>query len=271
MRLVALAAACKGKAGTVSDHVAGDRPGAVCVAVLGAESTGKTTLARDLALALAASTGPGSVRAAWVPELLRQWCDKHGRTPQAHEQAAILQEQHARITATTANHDVVICDTTGVMTAVYSELIFGDRSLHPLAVALHRRMAFSLLTALDLPWVPDSHQRDGPQVRMPVDNAIRALLAQHALPFAVIGGCGQARLRQGLAALAPLLRQRLAPGSAAASGLFTRLEAGPAIGNPWSCECCGDATFERALRSRDPTIAPPTAHPDSSAAGCPPG
>ncbi len=231
-------------------------PRALCVAVLGAESTGKTTLASGLALALAQTgepagpvdpAAPGGLRTAWVPEVLRQWCDEHGRTPQVHEQAAILQAQHARIAAAALKHDVVVCDTTGLMTAVYSELIFGDRSLHALAVVLHQRMAISLLTALDLPWVPDGHQRDGPHVRVPVDNALRALLLQHALPFAVIGGKGPARLQQGLAALGPLLRQRVAPHADAATGLFTRLEAGSPAGNPWSCECCGDAPFERAL------------------------
>ncbi len=246
-------------------------PGALCVAVLGAESTGKTTLAAGLALALALrdSGEPNRLRTAWVPEVLRMWCDEHGRTPQAHEQAAILQAQHARINAAACSHDVVVCDTTGLMTAVYSELIFGDRGLHALAVALHRRMAFSLLTALDLPWVSDGHQRDGPHVREPVDNAIRKLLVQHALPFAVVGGSGPVRLQQGLAALGPLLRQRVAPKADAETGLFTRLETGlqtgSTAGNPWSCECCGDAPFERALRS----LPSPTARPNSPAADCP--
>lgn len=242
-------------AAAVADTV--NTAGALCVAVLGAESTGKTTLASSLALALGAA--PFGLRTAWVPEVLRQWCDEHGRTPQAHEQAAILLAQHAHIDAAARQHDVVVCDTSGLMTAVYSELIFGDHSLHTLAVSLHRRMSFTLLTALDLPWVPDGHQRDGPQVQGPVDHAIRALLLQHTMPFAVIGGSGPARLQQGLAALKPLLRQRRAPAAAAgaaavasgasgASGLFTRLKTDGGAASAWACECCGDASYERALR-----------------------
>ena len=229
-----------------------DTASALCVAVLGAESTGKTTLAQGLALALSqAAVPPGALRTAWVPEVLRQWCDQHGRTPQAHEQAAILEEQHARINAAALEHDLVVCDTTGLMTAVYSDWVFGDRSLHPRALQLHRRMHLSLLMALDLPWVPDGHQRDGPQVRGPVDSALRQLLIDNALPFAVIGGSGAARLQQALAAVAPLLRPPGAGGDArtgAATGLFTRLESGPAGDTRWLCECCGDAPYERALR-----------------------
>ncbi len=224
---------------------------ALCVAVLGAESTGKTTLAQGLALALQQPHR----RTAWVPEALRQWCDQHGRTPQQHEQAAILEEQHARINAAAAEHDLVVCDTTGLMTAVYSDWVFGDSSLHPRALQLHRRMAFSLLTALDLPWVPDGHQRDGPQVREPVDTAIRKLLLDNSLPFAVVGGSGPARLRQALAALAPLLRPpgSASPATSPAPGLFTRLDQGPTESPRWLCECCGDAPYERALRQSTQT------------------
>lgn len=185
-------------------------PEPVRIGIVGAESTGKTTLASELASRLAQDTG---LRVAWVPELLREWCDRAGRTPQAHEQAAILHEQHERIEAAAAVHDVVVCDTTALMTAVYSRLIFDDRSLDERAMALHSRMALTLLTALDLPWVADGHQRDGEQVRAPVDTLLREWLLAHRLPWAVIGGTGPARLQQAVNAVLPLLRPRAAAGA----------------------------------------------------------
>jgi nicotinamide riboside kinase len=219
---------------------------ATLLAVLGAESTGKTTLAQALQSSLSQSTGR---RVAWVPEVLREWCAHNGRTPKAHEQAPLLRLQHERINAAAQAHDVVVCDTTALMTAVYSELIFGDTSLHARAVQLHRRMALTLLTALDLPWVADGLQRDGPQVREPVDNLLRALLLKHQLPFAVVSGAGPARLQHALAALQPLWRQP--------RGLFTGLHepSGGAIEHAgtnrrWACECCADGDSERALRRR---------------------
>ena len=178
---------------------------ALRVAIVGAESTGKTTLAAQLAARLAHDTG---LRVAWVPELLREWCERSGRTPLAHEQAASLLEQHERIAAAAALHDVVVCDTTPLMTAVYSRLLFGDRSLDELALGLHGSVALTLLTALDLPWVPDGHQRDGEHVREPVDALLRDLLVAHRLPWAVIGGAGPARLQQAVDAVTPLLRRR---------------------------------------------------------------
>jgi nicotinamide riboside kinase len=174
------------------------------IALVGAESTGKTTLAAALAARLAQDTG---LRVAWVPEWLRLWCDENGRTPQQHEQQSILLTQHARIDAAAATHDIVVCDTTALMTAVYSRIVFGDRTLDAQAADLHRRMDLTLLTAIDLPWVADGAQRDGPQVRVPVDSALRELLSSNGLPWCGVAGSGAARLQAAADAVAPLLRR----------------------------------------------------------------
>ena len=215
---------------------------ALWIAIVGAESTGKTTLAAALAARLAQDR---TRRVAWVPELLREWCEHTGRTPLAHEQAPILRAQHERLLAASAQHDVVVCDTTALMTAVYSRLVFGDRSLDERAVALHRRVGLTLLTALDLPWVPDGLQRDGPQVRVPVDNALRELMAAHGIAYAVVSGQGTQRLDNAMSALAPLL----APRGPRGDGLFTRLNPEKPQARTWACECC-DPQAERALLRR---------------------
>lgn len=167
-----------------------NRP-ALVIAVVGAESTGKTSLAQGLSARLAQTTG---LRCTWVPEWLRLWCDANDRTPARHEQTGIAQTQHERIEAAAQAHDIVVADTTALMTAVYSLQVFGDESLRPLAVAQHGRVDLTLLTALDLPWVADGHQRDGPHVRMPVDVTLHQWLTEARLPFERVSGLGTARL-----------------------------------------------------------------------------
>lgn len=214
------------------------------IAIVGAESTGKSTLARQLADGLAQATG---LSCTAVPEWLREWCERAGRTPRADEQAAIAAEQHVRIEAAAASHEIVVCDTTALMTAVYSRLLFDDRSLEAMAVMHHLRFPLTLLTALDLPWEPDGLQRDGPQVREPVDALVRELLIGHGLRWSLVSGTGPARLQSALDAVAPLLRERPAP----RRGLFTRLadrNAEPAA-RAWSCEFCDDPGCEHRLRA----------------------
>ena len=215
---------------------------ALRIAIVGAESTGKTALAQALAARLAELSG---LRCSWVPEHLRAWCDQHGRTPRPGEQAAIAETQQALIEQAAAEHDVVVCDTTPLMTAVYSDWLFEDRSLVPLAIERQRGCAISLLSALDLDWQPDGLQRDGPQVQVPVDRLIRSLLIEHRLPWALVAGQGAARLESALDAVAPLLRAR----SAAGSGLFSRLAERDAAQTAWhwSCDHCDAPDCERAV------------------------
>ena len=162
------------------------------VALLGAECTGKSTLAE----ALTAHFGAGL-----VPEYLREWCDAHGRTPQQHEQAHIAAEQAARIGAAARRHELVFCDTTPLITALCSQHYFDDDSLLPEALAFQRGCDLTLLCAPDLPWQPDGIQRDSPEVRARFDARLRAALQAHGLPWVDVQGPADARLATALQAL----------------------------------------------------------------------
>lgn len=235
-------------------EVSVDQP--LIIAILGAESTGKTTLAEQLTARIVAESG---LRCTWVDEWLRRWCEEAGRTPRQDEQAAIAHEQARRIAEAAASHEVVVCDTTPLMTAVYSRWVFNDASLDAQAAAWQRRCATTLLTALDLPWVPDGLQREGPHVQPPVDTLLREQLLAHELPFAVVGGQGEARLQQAVDAVAPLLLRRVlgqrGESQREASGLFTRLASRNANrnsgreGERWVCEFCDDARCEQLTRA----------------------
>lgn len=217
-------------------------PGGLRIAVLGAESTGKTTLAGDIARTLRRLGQPLTL----VDEALRRWCDRHGRTPSCGEQQLIAQEQANAVLAAPAGH-VVVADTTPLQTAAYSELYFGDHSLTPGGLQHQGLYHLTLLTALDLPWVADGLQRDGPQWRGPVDQRLRTLLADAGLPFRVIYGEGNLRLEAALSAIFTIAKCDL---SALGIDQFEEKNRSPAAaGRPWQslCECCGDPDCERRL------------------------
>lgn len=191
-------------------------PGFV-VAVMGAECTGKSTLVGQLAEALQAQ----GMQAAVVPEELRAFSARLGRTPVAVEQQAIADMQTRHIVQAAARHPVVIADTTALMTAVYSEQVFGDCGLYAQAICDHRACALTLLAAPDLPWQSDGHQRDGPAVRLAVDRLLRRALDRSAIPYTVVSGTGPARLHAALA----VLRHALAASPPAHVG--NNLQTGP--------------------------------------------
>ena len=219
----------------------------LCVAIVGAESTGKSVLAHALADALAREFG---LRCAVVDEYLRTWCEDQRRTPRVDEQRGIALEHARRIAAAAAQPglDVLLCDTTPLMVAVYSDLLFDDRSLEPVARDCQQRMDLTLLTSLDLPWVADGLQRDGPHVRAPVDARVRARLGDWGVTWSVVSGSGDARTAGALDALRPLLRER--GRHERSTGLLSRLQAsreGPPQPR-WVCERCDDPLCERHPR-----------------------
>ena len=115
---------------------------------------------------------------------------------------AAYRDFYRRLLATgLADGSVVLADTTPLMIAVYSEQVFGDRSLYAPALQWQRLCTLTLLTGLDLPWQADGLQRDGPHVRVPVDALIRRALLEAGVSFPVVYGEGEARRD---AALAPV-------------------------------------------------------------------
>lgn len=197
------------------------------IAVLGAESTGKTTLAHSLRERLSAS----GRRVALVEEYLREFCLREGRTPRHDEQAGIAQVQSQRITLAARSHDIVVADTTALMTGIYSRLLFNDDSLVAAAVAEQARHRLTLLTAPDLPWVADGLMRDGEHVRAPVDALLRSAMNEGSIAYSVVAGSNAQRLANAERAVAAALRA-LAP-----------------AGSRWHHVCaeCGDPDCERHL------------------------
>ena len=200
------------------------------ITLLGAESTGKTTLVRELSRILVSR----GLDAVMVPEALRLFCDHIGRTPLPHEQAGIAAEQTRLIEAARAQHQLILADTSAVMIAVYSDHLFDDQSLYAQAEQDHAQASMTLLTSLDLAWTPDGLQRDGPHVREPVDALIRASLQRTGQPYAIVAGQGVSRIQHALSGIEHLLDTPARQARAASSPRWR-----------WFCDNCDDGECEQ--------------------------
>jgi HTH-type transcriptional repressor of NAD biosynthesis genes len=120
------------------------------VAVLGPESSGKTTLARQLA---------ERFETVWVHEWARPFYDWKGLDIQPEDLPLIARGQDAAIHARERlARRVLISDTDGLTTCVWSELLFGVVDPTVEAIALAQRIDLSLVLEPDLPWVDDSQR-----------------------------------------------------------------------------------------------------------------
>ena len=158
------------------------------VALLGAESSGKSTLSEALAVHY------GTV---WVPEYLREFVDTQGRVPYEHDQFGIARTQREREQGAMAQATrFLFCDTTPLMTALYSQVYWGrvDAALARLA-AVHD-YDWTFVTAPDSPWEPDGLQRESEEVRQMVHRMLLEALDARGIPYVLLEGSLPQRLRQ---------------------------------------------------------------------------
>jgi nicotinamide riboside kinase len=225
------------------------------ICVLGAHGTGKSTLVRELALALHQHLG---LRSVCVDDALHTYRDRHGRLPRLADQASLATEQTRRIASASAREtssvagapsvDLIIADTSALMAAVRSEHAFGDTHLYDSALATQAGYILTLLTALDLPGPADAPPSQGAHERRQVDRLIRRALLRAGLGWSLVSGTGPARLTSALAAVQAGLAQRRADSvSTAAAADRSGLAAPSHAGWRHVCTRCGDGDCERRL------------------------
>jgi len=206
------------------------------IALLGAESTGKTSLCA----ALADRLRERGQRVAVVPELLRAWVGREGREPRPEEQLPIARAQEAGVDQAAAQADMVVADTTALMVAIHGAMLYEDGELYLFALQRLHSYDAILLMGLDLPWSSDGLQRQGPQAQAPVDALVRAALQRAGAAYRVVYGCGEERVRNALLAIDSIAAQRH---FARAGGDFRQGR------GRWQhiCDGCGDPQCEQRL------------------------
>jgi nicotinamide riboside kinase len=160
------------------------------IAVIGAESTGKTQLCQNLA---------DRLQGIALAEALREFTARCGRPPYRSEQDELFakqvrDEQNALTLAVGSAIEWVLCDSAPLMTAVYSLYYFDDDRLLEPALEYHSGYAATLLCATDIPWQSDPGQRDGPQVRQAVQDLLQSvILGRLTTPTFEVSGDGEHR------------------------------------------------------------------------------
>ncbi|WGH75017.1 ATP-binding protein [Tenacibaculum tangerinum] len=176
----------------------------VKVVLFGPESTGKTTLSRQLAR---------HYNTVWAPEYAREYlqdkwnnerktCEQHDLIPIAEGQIDLENELARKA------DKLLICDTDLLETKVYSEEYYGgfvDPKLDEAAIANTYDMYF--LTYIDTPWEADD-LRDRPEQRLEMFNAFENALKKYNRPYVLLKGDKETRLKKAVAVIDTLLSKK---------------------------------------------------------------
>ena len=158
------------------------------VVLVGAESTGKTTLARRLAECFDTTWVPEYGREHWEGKLAGRGLNDPTPSWSHQEFVDIATEQQARenLAAGYANR-VLICDTNAFATGTWHERYHGARNARVDAIGARDRGHLYLLTAPDVPFVQDGF-RDGEHIRTWMHERFKAQLEEGTVPFRIIDG-----------------------------------------------------------------------------------
>ncbi len=164
------------------------------VAIVGAESTGKTTLARQLA---------EHFSTAWTPEFARGFLDEKYGDEALNK--ITLEDIEAIARGQIATEDrmarecnrVLICDTELITTVLWSRHFFSRSPEWIEQAAGDRNYDLYLLMDADAPWVEDA-QRVGIELRAEFSGKIRRALDRSARSYEIISGTYEERLQKAL-------------------------------------------------------------------------
>ncbi|MWB95678.1 DUF4301 family protein [Flavobacterium sp. GA093] len=170
------------------------------IALFGPESTGKTTLAKQLA---------SYYNTEWVPEFARDYlqakwnenqqiCTEEDMMPIAYGQVALENEK-----LTSANK-FLFCDTNLLVTKVFSKMYYGFCNPALNEAALEHEYDLFFLTDIDVPWEKDDI-RDSPDKRETVFSVFKQTLIDTNKPFITISGDEKTRLDKATAIIDNLL------------------------------------------------------------------
>lgn len=175
------------------------------VVVVGAESTGSTTLAAALAEHL------GTI---WVPEYGREYSEiREGglSAPWRTDEFDLIVDRQIAMEERAlrrAPRPVLVCDTDVLATALWHERYVGAVADRLLSAAAEHRPLLYVLTGDEIPFVQDG-MRDGEHIRHGMQQRFRDVLAAQPVPWLEVRGDVPARVEAAASALAPLLESHL--------------------------------------------------------------
>ena len=173
------------------------------IALFGPESTGKTTLAKQLA---------EHFETAWVPEFARDYlqekweksgqiCDVDDMLPIAYGQTKLEND------SLSVANKFLFCDTNLLVTKVFSEVYYNFCDPLLEKAALKHEYDLFFLTDIDVPWEKDD-LRDKPEGRESVFAVFKQTLMDNNKPFITLSGNKDLRLSKAISIVNDLAKAK---------------------------------------------------------------
>lgn len=184
------------------------------IVILGPESTGKSTLCKQLAT---------YYNTLWCPEFARQYLERNGTSYDYEDLALIakgqlqLEEKYTEelkntkpqfIEPSQSHYSMLFLDTDLHVIKVWSEFVFGKCHPFILEKLAEQQTDLYLLCNIDLPWVMDD-LREHPEIesRQQLFHIYKDLMENQNVPYKMINGSKEQRVNEAITAVDQIILQ----------------------------------------------------------------
>lgn len=160
------------------------------IVIIGPESTGKTTLVRQLA---------EHFKTVWIPEYAREYVEKLDRPYNYEDVEEIAKKQYSIEGEYLASaNQFLFIDTDLIITKIWFEVVFGKMPDWLAPAIEEKRPDLYLLCATDLPWQYDPVRENGGEMRDLLFEKYKKELENLAFPYKIVDGVGGDRLQKAI-------------------------------------------------------------------------
>lgn len=165
---------------------------AIRIVIVGAESTGTTTLAEELAK---------EYKTAWVPEIGRYYADainsRNKEWSDGDFKSIAKTQQTLENEIAENSKGLIICDTNATATTLWQKRYLGRSTKKVEEIASKDKVNLYIITDCDIPFVQDG-TRDGEHIRKQMHEWFVDKISSGTTPFIIVSGSIEERSKQSI-------------------------------------------------------------------------
>lgn len=160
------------------------------IVITGAESTGKSVLAKALAR---------HFHAPWFQEFARDYVQKINHHYTIHDVLAIAKMQKTQMQAALKlKSEIVFFDTWLVITQIWLKMVYNDVPEWIPEMIKTTPIDLFLICDTDIPWEPDPVRENGGEMRIELSKIYQKTIEGYGYPFMIVKGEGENRTKNAI-------------------------------------------------------------------------
>lgn len=161
------------------------------IVVTGAESTGKSTIAKAIA---------NHFNVEWIPEFAREYVENL-EGPYTYEDVEAIAQKQIETERNLSNESLIVFDTWLIITKVWFDFVYGKCPGWLNEEIKNCNIDLFLVCDVDLPWIDDPVRENGGENRNKLQSIYLQELESYGFHYQIVSGEGEQRIKNAINAI----------------------------------------------------------------------